>query len=185
MCLLSRDSIKSALPLKIFLTNQSGWGPSAGSLLPGQDTHQAQRQDHLGGTVSFFFFPHNKRQKVTSVRNLQQMLELEWVGMPMPGWGWIKTLPFSQVGSQAHSDSLPRKSQLCILFQSLGLEPLYLSNTLFAVITRKSQAGQICSEPSHSLYSDSRSQNSQQESELAPIHPVSHPASTDWAPTVC
>lgn len=142
MCLLSRDSIMSAPPLKIFLTNQWGWGPSAGSLLPGRDTLQAQRQDHLGGTVSFFFlFLHNKRQRVTSVRNLQQMLELEWVGTPMLGWGWVKTLPLSQAGSQTHSDPLPRKSQLCILFPSSGLEPLYLSNTLFAVVTRKSQAG--------------------------------------------
>ena len=142
MCLLSRDSFKSALPFKIFLTNQSGWGPSAGSLLPGRDTHQAQRQDHLGGAVSFFFFsPHNKRQRVTSVRNLQQMLELEWVATPMQGWGWVKTLPLSQAGSQTRSESLPRKSQRCILLPSSGLEPLYLSNALCAVVTRKSQAG--------------------------------------------
>ena len=147
MCLLSRDSIKSALPLKIFLTNQSGWGPSAGSLLPGRDTHQAQRQDHLGGTISFFFFfLHNKRQKVTSVRNLQQMLELEWVGMPMLGWGWIKTLPFSQVGSQAHSDSLPRRKISCPLDKIVchdpkkpssirdgGLDPWYLKASAFSI----------------------------------------------------
>ena len=59
---------------------KSWWG----SEKPGRWVQQ--RQDHLGGTVSFFFlFLHNKRQRVTSVRNLQQMLELEWVGTPMLG----------------------------------------------------------------------------------------------------